>query len=76
MTQDQKDYITANSATIDINTMAVHLKIRYFAVWEYCNRHGLPTVKSPRSNRTRTKTAPQRIAEGCFNVNKFSNWVL
>ena len=76
MTQDQKDYIEGNANKIDCNTIANQLGIRYHAVWEYCNRHGIEMKKSPVAKRPKTKAVRHTAKEGYFNIDSFKNWLI
>jgi len=75
MTQPQKDYIRANAALQDPQTMATHLGIRYYAVWEFCTRHGLPKVKSKVPKVRKVKKVKDKPKQGFFNVDMFDNWL-
>jgi hypothetical protein len=75
MTPDQKDYIRQNAASLDPQTMATHLGIRYYAVWEFCTRHGLPKVKSQVPKVRKVKKVKDKPKEGFFNVDMYGNWL-
>ena len=77
MTHDQKDYIRQNAASQDPQTMATHLGIRYYAVWEFCTRHGLPKVKSqvPKVRKVKIDKPKPKPKEGFFNVDMYGNWL-
>lgn len=75
MTPDQKDYIRQNAASLDPQTMATHLGIHYYAVWEFCTRHGLPKVKSQVPKVRKAKFEKPKPKEGFFNVDMYGNWL-